>query len=594
MKIKNLEDLEKVKENGLRSLFPTKPKFRVGMATCGLGAGAMATFDAINEGRKEKSILVSKVGCIGACYAEPLVELYIPGYPKILYNNVHPEEGRELVDAVASGEVEKKYAFCKIESEDLAITEEKMDLRELQSSKKAKTPIEKERIAKSLEKIPSLNELEFFKKQKKIVMRNCGFLDPENIEEYIAKGGYLALHKALQMEPNSIIEEVSKSRLRGRGGAGFSTGRKWKLARDAESDEKYVVANGDEGDPGAYMDRVVLESDPHSMLEGVIIGAYAVGANEGFVFVRNEYPKAVERIDTAIQQAKEYGLLGDDILGSDFDFSININRGGGAFVCGEETALMASIEGKMPNPRPRPPYPTESGLWGKPTCINNVKTWANIPFIVMRGGDFFSTMGTKRSGGTKVFSLVGDVERRGLIEVELGTTIKEIVLDISSSNLNEIKAVQTGGPSGGFIPTKFLDPPLDYETLTELGSIMGSGGLVVFDKNTCMVDMARYFLDFTMDESCGQCTAGREGIERMLEILIKITKGGAEKKDLVLLKELAMYVEKASLCGLGKTAPRPVLTTLEHFGEEYKEHIEERKCRAGVCDLSDGGGDERN
>ncbi|KXB05546.1 hypothetical protein AKJ50_00640 [candidate division MSBL1 archaeon SCGC-AAA382A13] len=587
MNIKNKKDLKKVKKQGKRSLYPKKPKFRFGSASCGIGAGIEAAKQAMDEARTPEKIgRSSPVGCIGACYAEPLAELYIPRKGRILFNNIKPEDGKEIMKAANNGRISEDKVFCKVTEDNNLINNETKKFNDLPPSGKIQSPFDNNYLNKTLEKIPSINKLDYFENQKKIVLRNSGHINPESIEEYISRGGYKGLYKSLEMNPDNIIEEISKSKLRGRGGAGFPTGKKWKLAKEAEGETKYVISNGDEGDPGAYMDRVIMESDPHSMIEGMIIGAYTIRAEKGYIFVRNEYPQAVKRMEIAIEQAKEYGILGKNIMGSDFDFNLEISKGGGAFVCGEETALMSSIEGKLPNPRPRPPYPTESGLWGKPTIINNVKSWANIPAIICRGGEFLSNIGTKRSGETKVFSLVGDVKRRGLIEVKLGTLLKEIVIDIGGADPNEAKAVQTGGPSGGFIPTKFLEIPLDFETLTELGSIMGSGGLVVMDNDTCMVDMAEYFLKFTMEEGCGQCTPCREGLERMHNILVEITEGKANTKDLNLLRELASYIEDASLCGLGKTAPRPVLTTLDHFDEEYREHVEKEVCQAGVCDLT--------
>lgn len=593
MKVEDLEDLERLKDKGVNFLFPQKPRFRFGVASCGLGAGAAATKEAMEEVREgEKIGRHSIVGCIGACYAEPLVELYIPHCAKILYDNVNPEKGKEIMEAAADGRILEDDAFCKIEEEFSIITGDRKDMRNLPPSEDVQSHFDEDYLDDVLEKVPPIDDLEFFKNQKKVVLRNTGYLNPEKIEEYIARGGYYSLHQAFQMDKDSIIGEVSKSKLRGRGGAGFPTGRKWKLAKENGEEPIYIISNGDEGDPGAYMDRVVLESDPHSMLEGMIIGAYAIGAEKGFVFVRNEYPKAVERLEIALEQARKYGLLGGDIMGSGFDFDIEISRGGGAFVCGEETALMSAIEGKLPTPNPRPPYPTDSGLWGKPTVINNVKTWANVPVVVARGGEFPAGIGTENSGGTKVFSLVGDVERRGLIEVKLGTTLKKIVVGVGNANMEEVKAVQTGGPSGGFIPAEALDTPLDYETLSELGSIMGSGGLMVADEHACMVDMARYFLDFTLDESCGKCTPCREGLERMLDILNRITTGQGEEEDINLLREISNYVKDASLCALGGTAPNPILSTLDNFGVEYEEHVKEKKCRAGVCEMEAGEEDE--
>ncbi len=436
--------------------------------------------------------------------------------------------------------------------------------------------------------VPVLSEINFFKKQVLVALRNRGLIDPEKIEDYIARDGYKALVKALtQMTPEEIIQEVTLSGLRGRGGAGFPTGLKWQLVRNAPSPngEKFLVCNGDEGDPGAFMDRSILEADPHSVIEGMLIGAKAIGATQGFIYVRNEYPLAVKRIFIALDQARQYGLLGHDILGTGFDFDIRVVRGAGAFVCGEETALLASIEGRLGEPRPRPPYPAEKGLWGKPTCINNVETWANIPVIIDRGGKWFASIGTATSKGTKVFSLVGKINNTGLVEVPMGITLREIIYDIGGGipGGKKFKAVQTGGPSGGCIPAEKIDLPIDYESLTEAGSMMGSGGMVVMDEDTCMVDVARYFLSFTQDESCGKCTPCREGTKAMLDILTRLTEGKGTEEDLVLLEELAQTVKEASLCGLGKTAPNPVLTTLRYFRDEYITHIRDKKCPAHVC-----------
>jgi len=434
--------------------------------------------------------------------------------------------------------------------------------------------------------VPYYDGIPFYGKQMRVVLRNCGLINPQNIEEYVAVGGYRALGKVLtSMAPEEVVEEVKKSELRGRGGAGFPTGLKWEFARNAPGDVKYVVANGDEGDPGAFMDRGLMEGDPHSILEGLIIGAYAIGAHEGFIYVRGEYPLAVKNTSLAIEQAREYGLLGLDILGSGFDFDVKIVRGAGAFVCGEETALMASIEGRAGNPRPRPPFPAQSGLWGKPTNINNVKTWANIPVIVNRGADWFNQIGTETSKGTMIFSLVGKVKNSGLVEVPMGITLQDLIYEIGGGGEDgtRVKAVQTGGPSGGCIPAAMFNLMVDYEHLKEVGSIMGSGGMIVMDEDTCMVDIARYFLDFLKDESCGKCTPCREGIKQMLAILNRITGGQGEMADLQVLESLAHLVKQTSLCGLGQTAPNPVLSTLRYFRDEYVAHIVDKKCSAGVC-----------
>lgn len=434
--------------------------------------------------------------------------------------------------------------------------------------------------------IPKMSDINFFKDQVLIVLRNRGRIDPEKIDEYIAYDGYQALAKALtEMTPEQIIEEIKISGLRGRGGAGFPTGTKWEFCRKAKGDIKYIICNADEGDPGAFMDRSVLEADPHAVIEGMIIGAKAIGANEGFVYVRDEYPLALRRVNIAIEQATAYGLLGENILGTDFNFKINVVRGGGAFVCGEETALIASIEGYVGRPRPRPPYPAEKGLWGKPTNNNNVETWANVPQIILRGGAWFASMGTEKSKGTKIFSLVGKVNNTGLVEVPMGTTLRTIVFDIGGGipKGKKFKAVQSGGPSGGCVPESLIDLPVDYEKLTEAGAIMGSGGLIVMDEDTCMVDVAKYFVEFLEEESCGKCTPCREGLKRLKEVLTEITQGRGKPYHLDILDDIALTMKEASLCQLGATAPNSVLTTIKYFREEYEEHIHQKKCRARVC-----------
>ena len=434
--------------------------------------------------------------------------------------------------------------------------------------------------------IPKLSDIAFFSKQRLVVLKNRGLIDPEKIDEYIARDGYQALAKALtSLESEQVIEQVKTSGLRGRGGAGFSTGLKWELTRKASSNGKYIICNADEGDPGAFMDRSIIESDPHSVLEGMTIGAYAIGAAEGCIYIREEYPLAMKRLHIAIDQAREYGLLGQDILGSSFNFDVTVHRGAGAFVCGEETSLIGSLQGLTPEPRIRPPFPAQSGLWGKPTNINNVETWANVPTIINRGAEWFASIGTESSKGTKVFSVVGKVNNTGLVEVPMGMTMREIVYDIGGGipDGKQFKAVQTGGPSGGCIPESLVDLPIDYERLTEAGSIMGSGGLIVMDEETCMVDVARYFLDFLRSESCGKCTTCREGIAAMHDIVADICNGKGEPEDIGLLEDLAEAVGDASLCALGGTAPNPVMSTLRNFRNEYEAHINEKKCPAGVC-----------
>jgi len=436
------------------------------------------------------------------------------------------------------------------------------------------------------ETVPLMRDIGFFKDQVLVALRNRGRIDPEFIEDYIGHDGYAALEKALtEMSPEQVLAEVKKSGLRGRGGAGFPTGLKWEFCRRAAGHPKYIICNGDEGDPGAFMDRSLLEADPHSILEGMTIGAYAIGASHGILYVRDEYPLAIKRVEIAIQQARNYGLLGEDILGSGFSFDARVVRGGGAFVCGEETALMASVEGKEGRPRFRPPFPAEKGIWGKPTNINNVETWANVPIILMRGGDWFASLGTETSKGTKIFSLVGTVNNSGLVEVPMGITIRKIVFDIGGGipGGRAFKAVQIGGPSGGCVPAELQDTIIDYESLTRIGAIMGSGGLVVMDERTCMVDVARYFLEFTQSESCGKCTFCRIGTKRMMEILTRICAGHGTPEDIDLLQDLAARIRDSSLCALGQTAPNPVLSTLRYFRHEYDAHINDKRCPSHVC-----------
>jgi len=434
--------------------------------------------------------------------------------------------------------------------------------------------------------IPKIGDIPFFKNQRLIALRNRGVIDPDKIEEYIARDGYRALAKAVTtMTPEEVIEEVKASGLRGRGGGGFPTGRKWELCRATPGDTKYIICNADEGDPGAFMDRSILEADPHSVIEGMAIGAYAMGSSQAYVYARMEYPLAIERLKRAVEQAHEYGMLGEDIFGSDFSFNLEVFEGAGAFVCGEETSLIASIEGRPPEPKMRPPYPAEAGLWGKPTNINNVETWANIPVIVNWGAKWFAEIGTETSKGTKVFSLAGNINNAGLVEVPMGISLREIVYDIGGGIPfdKELKAVQTGGPSGGFIPAELLDLSVDYDKLQEAGAIMGSGGMIVVDTETCMVDMAKYFLEFTRSESCGRCNSCREGLVAMYEILENITAGNGKDGDIELLEDLSNAVKDASLCALGRTAPNPVLTTLSYFRDEYEAHINEGRCPAGAC-----------
>lgn len=566
-----MTDLDKLRSKGESLLFSQTPRVVIGRASCGRASGADVVYESFRKACEQGlEALVVSSGCLGFCQKEPLVSVTLPGKPRYTYYSVDETLAEEIVEALRNGKLPARNLLGKEEEDELVVTGQRIRF--------ADSPVP------GLEEVPNLGEIPFYKLQVKIATRNCGYIDPGSLEEYCARGGYLALKKALTMTPEEIIDTVKKSGLRGRGGAGFPTGVKWELARKNPGDRKYVICNADEGDPGAYMDRSILEGDPFSVLEGMTIGGYAIGADTGIIYVRAEYPLAVSTLETAIKQAEAAGLLGDDILGSGFDFKIKIVKGQGAFVCGEETALIASIEGKMGEPRPRPPFPAEAGLWGKPTNINNVETWANIPPIMCRGAEWFASYGTEGSKGTKVFSLVGNIMNNGLVEVPMGTKIADIVYETGGGcGKFALKAIQLGGPSGGCITADMVDLVVDYEVLKEVGAIMGSGGMVVMDERTCMVDIARYFLDFTQGESCGKCTPCREGTRQMLILLDKICAGEATMDDLELLYELSLAVRDASLCGLGQTAPNPVLSTIQYFREEYEEHIVDKYCRASVC-----------
>lgn len=564
MKVIDRSDLERLREKGRAHMAQSVVIIRVGMATCGLSAGAGEVYAALKEeaaGRQLDARLVP-TGCLGYCRAEPLVDIRIPRMGRVLYANVSPGDAAGMVRSLETGLWPEEKALARISEGDEAPT------------------------CGSLPDLPLLNELPFYARQEKIVLKNCGWIDPLSLEEYIACGGYFALFRALREDtPDGVIEKVTAAGLRGRGGGGFPTGRKWRTCRDAGI-PRCTICNADEGDPGAYMDRTVLESDPFSVVEGLTITGYAVGAERGFIYVRDEYPLAVQRVAHAIERASEAGLLGRHIFETGFDFSIEIVRGAGAFVCGEETALIASIEGEAPEPRPKPPYPAVSGLWGMPTVVNNVKTLAIVPRIITNGPKWFASKGTRGNAGTVVFSLVGQAANTGLVEVPLGLTLSDLLQDIGGGALHAdtpIKAVQTGGPSGGCLPVRLFDLPIEYETLAQSGSIMGSGGMVVLDENTCMVDVARYFLNFTRAESCGKCTPCREGTRAMYDILTRIAEGRGSMKDLESLQELGTWVKDASLCGLGQTAPNPVLSTLRYFSDEYIAHVRDRACPAGVC-----------
>ena len=503
----------------------------------------------------EDEIKVVQTGCFGLCALGPIMIIYPEG---VFYSKVTADDVPEIVEEhFLKGRPVERLIYKEEENE----TEEQI----LNSS---------------------LSNTQFYKKQLRVALRNCGVINPENIDEYIAMDGYFALAKVLkEMTPEDVIKTILDSGLRGRGGGGFPTGRKWQFARNSVSDKKYVVCNADEGDPGAFMDRSVLEGDPHAVLEAMAIAGYAIGADEGWIYIRAEYPIAVARLKIAIKQAREYGVLGNDIFGSGFNFDIHIRLGAGAFVCGEETALLTSIEGNRGMPRSRPPFPAIKGLWGKPTIINNVETYANIAQIILKGPEWFASMGTEKSKGTKVFALGGKIHNTGLVEIPMGTTLREIVEDIGGGvpNGKKFKAAQTGGPSGGCIPASLIDTPIDYDNLTAIGSMMGSGGLIVMDEDTCMVDLAKFFLEFTVDESCGKCSPCRIGTRRMLEILTRITEGNGTLEDLDELEEIAATLKTNSLCALGQTAANPVLSTIKHFRDEYLAHIVDKKCPAGVC-----------
>jgi len=535
------------------------PRVLIGSATCGRAAGALEVMAAFKEILQQRAlsdeVQVFEVGCQGLCYAEPLVEIKAGDGIRVLYQGVDPKHVAKLVEShLQEGEPLLDKALAVMNGQPLA-------------------------------EIPLFSDLPMIKSQVRVVLRNCGLIDPTNIDHYIARGGYSGLDRALGTKPEDVIEVVSASGLRGRGGAGFPTGRKWSFARASQSDVKYVICNADEGDPGAFMDRSVLEGDPHAVMEGLLISGYAIGASKGYVYARAEYPLAIERIEIAIQQMQEKGLLGENILGSGFDFDIQIKKGAGAFVCGEETALMASIEGKRGMPRPRPPFPAVSGLFGKPTNINNVETLASVSWIMEKGASDYAKLGTERSKGTKTFALAGKINRTGLIEVPLGIKLRTIIEEIGGGILGgkQFKAVQTGGPSGGCIPAAHLDMPVTYEDLAEVGSIVGSGGMIVMDEESCMVDVSRYFLTFTEDESCGKCVPCRMGTQHLLRLLTDITEGKGESAHIANLKAISETMKKGALCALGQTAPNPVLTTLRYFVEEYQEHIDNHKCPAGVC-----------
>jgi NADH:ubiquinone oxidoreductase subunit F (NADH-binding) len=545
-----LEQLRERREAASKQARPGNGEFKgkitVHMGTCGIAAGARPVLAAVREELVKipnSGVVLTTSGCAGLCSREPMITVALLNTPPVKYGELTPEKVREI--------------FAKHVVDGTPVMEYAID-----------------------------SGLEFFQKQLLLVLKNTGTIDPERIEDYLARDGYVALEKTLTLlTPENVIEEVTRSGLRGRGGAGFPTGIKWKVCRGEKKTPKYIIGNCDEGDPGAYMDRSLLESDPHSVVEGITIAAYAIGASRGFVYVRSEYPLAIQRLQGAIHQAREYGLLGEKVLHSGFDFDVEIREGSGAFVCGEETSLIHSIEGESPEPRQRPPFPAQVGLWGCPTVINNVETLANLPVILNRGAEWYSGIGTATSKGTKIFSLVGKINNTGLIEVPMGITLREVIYEIGGGipGNKQFKAVQTGGPSGGCIPSSLIDLPIDYESLKEAGSMMGSGGMIVMDEDTCMVDVSKFFIQFTNDESCGKCSACREGSDAVLEVLTRISEGEGRQGDLEFLEELGLAIKDASMCGLGQTLPNPVLSTLRYFKDEYVAHIADKNCPAKVC-----------
>jgi len=553
-------DLAKVRESGLSILKPNRPRIAVGLSTCGIAVGGERLFKRLQEiiTTGGHDIALVRVGCIGFCKEEPIVNITIPGKPLVILHRVSEDDAEAIVDAVLKGGVLEEKALCKVSSWD-----------HITGTVSYGT---------GFDTIPDYHDVTFFGRQTKVILRDAGFINPEDIDEYIAVGGYQAFVSALTSRTSDeVIAIVKHSDLRGRGGAGFPAGLKWEITRKAKGHLKYIVCNADEGDPGAYMNRNEMESDPHMLIEGLLIGAYAIGTSDALIYIRAEYPLAIERLKKAIGQAREYGLLGENILGTGFSCDIQLATGAGAFVCGESTALAASIEGKTGRPRPRPPRLTDSGVWGRPTDLNNVETFCNVPVILARGAEWYRGIGAKGNTGTKVFSLVGKVENVGMVEVPLGTSLHTIVSEIGNGGAGgkAVKAVQTGGPSGGCIPARLFDTPVDFEHLNEAGSMMGSGGIVVMDEDTDMVDIARYFINFATSESCGKCVPCREGLKHTLLILNKIMAGKGTSADLAMLESLSDTIQMTSLCGLGQTAPNPVLTTLKYFREEYEALLKE-------------------
>lgn len=565
-KLVSIDDWTRIHDEARTALLERQraiPTIYIGMGTCGIAAGAGEIESVIRQELEQRGAQaeVVPVGCIGMCFKEPLVDIQLPGQPRVTYANVKPETiPRILEEHLLRGKIVEKMALGQLSESG----QEKIEAANL----------------------PEYSELPFYQKQIRVALRNCGIIDPESIESYIVQDGYRALAKALtEMEPDDVIDEVKNSGLRGRGGAGFQTGIKWEFCRRSLKTPKYVICNADEGDPGAFMDRSILEGDPHSLIEGMIIAGYAIGSNKGYIYCRAEYPLAIERLQTALAQAREYGLLGENILGTDFSFDLEVYEGAGAFVCGEETALMASIEGRRGEPRPRPPFPAVSGLWNKPSNVNNVKSYALTPQIILKGADWFAGIGTPKSPGTAIFALTGQVKHTGLIEVPMGITLREIIYDVGGGipKKKRFKAVQTGGPLGGCLPESALDTPVDFDSLVQAGATMGSGGMIVVDQDTCMVEFAKYFLTFASAESCGKCIPCRMGGQRMLEILTRISLGQGTLADLDEIEYISRNMREASLCALGQLTPGPIMAALRFFRAEYESHIVDKFCPAGVC-----------
>ncbi len=566
-KLASIEDWTRVHDEAQATLFEhqrTTPTIFIGMGTCGMAAGAGEIEGVIRRELEQRQVQaeVVPVGCIGMCFKEPLVDIQLPGQPRVTYANVKPDAVPKIIEEhLLGGRIIDKLALGQLLAEGGVKIIDAANL-------------------------PEYFELPFYKKQIRVALRNCGTIDPESIESYIIQDGYRALAKALtKMEPEEVIDEIKSSGLRGRGGAGFQTGIKWEFCRRSIKTPKYVICNADEGDPGAFMDRSILEGDPHSLVEGMIIAGYAIGARQGYIYCRAEYPLAIERLQTALAQARVYGLLGEDILGTDFSFDLEVYEGAGAFVCGEETALMASIEGRRGEPRPRPPFPAVSGLWNKPSNVNNVKSYALTPQIILKGADWFSGIGTPKSPGTAIFALTGQIKHTGLIEVPMGITLREIIYEVGGGipKKKRFKAVQTGGPLGGCLPESALDTPVDFDSLVAAGATMGSGGMIVVDQDTCMVEFAKYFLTFASAESCGKCIPCRMGGQRLLEILTRISLGQGTLADLDEIEYISRNMREASLCALGQLTPGPIMAALRFFRAEYESHIVDKFCPAGVC-----------